>query len=63
MDAVDYPTGEYAKGNTADAYILQDDPGAAGTNQFSYPKFRTPADDTSACATASGTARATSPGA
>ncbi len=36
-----YPIGEYARGNSADAYVLLDDPAAAGANQFSYPKFRT----------------------
>jgi len=36
-----YPTGEYAGGNNNDAYILLEDPDASGTNELSYPKFRT----------------------
>jgi hypothetical protein len=36
-----YPTGEYANGNNSDAYILLEDPAATGSNELSYPKFRT----------------------
>jgi hypothetical protein len=36
-----YPTGEYATGNNTDAYILLEDPAGSGTNELSYPKFRT----------------------
>jgi hypothetical protein len=35
-----YPTGEYANGNTSDAYILLEDPAGTGTDEVSYPKFR-----------------------
>jgi hypothetical protein len=36
-----YPTGEYAHGNMSDAYILLEDPAGTGTDELSYPKFRT----------------------
>ncbi len=36
-----YPIGEYANGNMNDAYILLEDPAATGTNELSYPKFKT----------------------
>jgi hypothetical protein len=36
-----YPSGEYAAGDTSDAYILLEDPAGAGTNELSYPKFQT----------------------
>jgi hypothetical protein len=36
-----YPTGEYANGNMNDAYILLEDSAGSGTNELSYPKFRT----------------------
>ena len=36
-----YPTGEYARGNSTDAYILLEDAAGSGTNELSYPKFRT----------------------
>ncbi len=36
-----YPTGEYARGNMSDAYILLEDSAGSGTNELSYPKFRT----------------------
>lgn len=36
-----YPTGEYANGNTTDAYIMLEDPAKPATNEYSYPKFRT----------------------
>jgi len=36
-----YPTGEYANANTNDAYILLEDPAGTGTDELSYPKFRT----------------------
>jgi hypothetical protein len=41
VGAAGYPTGEYAKGNTSNAYILLEDPAGSGTNELSYPKFRT----------------------
>jgi hypothetical protein len=41
IDASGYPPGEYATGQTADGYVLLDDPASPGTNQYSYPKFRT----------------------
>lgn len=41
LGAPGYPSGEYASGNDADAYVLLDDPAAPGQNQLSYPKFRT----------------------
>ncbi len=36
-----YPAGEYAHGNTNDAYILLEDPAGTGRDELSYPKFRT----------------------
>jgi hypothetical protein len=36
-----YPAGEYIQGNSDDAYILLEDPAGNGTNELSYPKFRT----------------------
>jgi hypothetical protein len=36
-----YPTGEYANGNSSDAYILLEDSEGTGTNELSYPKFMT----------------------
>ncbi len=36
-----YPAGEYAQGDFDDGYILLDDPDSSGTNELSYPKFRT----------------------
>lgn len=36
-----YPTGEYAQGNTSDAYIMLEDPDGPGTEELSYPKFQT----------------------
>lgn len=36
-----YPSGEYARGNYDDAYILLEDPAGSGTDELSYPKFRT----------------------
>lgn len=36
-----YPSGEYIHGNMSDAYILLEDPDGTGTNELSYPKFRT----------------------
>ena len=41
VDAAGYPAGEYIQGHTTDAYILLEDSGEAGTNEFSYPKFQT----------------------
>jgi hypothetical protein len=41
VGASGYPTGEYANGNTEDVYILLEDPAGTGTNELSYPKFRT----------------------
>lgn len=35
------PPGEYANGNSTDGYILLEDPAAGGSNELSYPKFRT----------------------
>lgn len=36
-----YPAGEYANGNSSDAYILIEDSEGTGTNELSYPKFKT----------------------
>ncbi len=36
-----YPVGEYAHGSQEDAYILLEDPAGTGTDELSYPKFRT----------------------
>ncbi|NOZ49110.1 MAG: DUF362 domain-containing protein [Chloroflexi bacterium] len=41
VSASGFPTGEYARGNMNDAYILLEDPAATGTDELSYPKFRT----------------------
>jgi hypothetical protein len=38
---VGYPIGEYASGNSNDAYIMLEDPAATGTEELSYPKFET----------------------
>ena len=38
-----YPAGEYINGNDSDSYILLEDPAGTGTNELSYPKFRTAA--------------------
>lgn len=36
-----YPSGEYARGNMTDAYILLEDPDGTGADELSYPKFQT----------------------
>ncbi len=41
VGAAGYPAGEFARGNNDDAYILLNDPAAAGADQLSYPKFTT----------------------
>jgi hypothetical protein len=41
VGASGYPAGEYAAGNTNDAYILLEDPAGTGHDELSYPKFRT----------------------
>jgi hypothetical protein len=38
---VGYPSGEYATGSMNDTYILLEDTDGTGTNELSYPKFRT----------------------
>ncbi|MBN1888430.1 MAG: DUF362 domain-containing protein [Thermoflexales bacterium] len=41
VDGSGYPAGEYANGNTQDAYILLEDSEGSGTDELSYPKFQT----------------------
>lgn len=41
VNAAGYPAGEYARGDMRDAYILLEDPAGSGTDELSYPKFRT----------------------
>jgi hypothetical protein len=41
MEDKGYPAGEYIHGDTADTYILLEDPAGTAVDELSYPKFRT----------------------
>ena len=41
VGAPGFPAGEYATGDSTDGYVLLEDGAVAGTDELSYPKFRT----------------------